>query len=353
MQLALPRPTGPYPVGTVPLHLVDTSRPDPVAGPGRHRALMASVWYPARKAEDLPRAPWMAEGALRAFLADAGFPLDPALGPLTAGHLGAPVHHTGHRLPVIVYSHGSGSHRGDHTIMAQELASHGYAVVTVDHTYNTFTEFPDGRVVTPGEVPMFPKDFAADLGFLLDCVEALAAGRNPDVDGKQLPQGLLGALDPQCIGAFGWSKGGTATALTMLADQRVRAGLSLDGPMQPTITADLDRPFMMMTAVFTRAAMPDVAEFWTHLRGWRLDIQADGAVHNSYGDNATLIPQAGKILGMTDQQIQDMIGTLDPARAVRIQQAYPLAFFDLHLRHRGGHLLKGPSVAFPEVKFLP
>ncbi|MET8956548.1 hypothetical protein ACWEO4_36870 [Streptomyces sp. NPDC004393] len=87
-------------------------------------------------------------------------------------------------------------------------------------------------MIIPGEVLMFPKDFAADLGFLLDCVEALAAGRNPDVDGKQLPQGLLGALDPQCIGAFGWSKGGTATALTMLADQRVRAGLSLDGPMQ-------------------------------------------------------------------------------------------------------------------------
>ncbi|GHK01563.1 hypothetical protein SY2F82_33600 [Streptomyces sp. Y2F8-2] len=56
---------------------------------------------------------------------------------------------------------------------------------------------------------------------------------------------------------------------------------------------------------------------------------------------------------MTDQQIQDWIGTLDPARAVRIQQAYPLAFFDRHLRHRGRHLLDGPSAAFPEVKFLP
>lgn len=353
VQLTLPLPTGPHPVGTVPLHLVDTSRPDPVAGPGHHRELMASVWYPARKAEDLPRAPWMTEGALRAFLTDVGFPLDPALGPLTAGHVGAPVHHTGHRLPVIVYSHGAGSHRGDHTIMVQELASHGYAVVTVDHTYDTITEFPDGRVVTPADFPVYPRDFAADLRFLLDCVEGLAAGRNPDVDGKPLPQGLLGALDPQCIGAFGWSKGGTATALTMLANQRVRAGLSLDGPMQPTITADLDRPFMMMTAVFTRAAMPDVAEFWTHLRGWRLGIQADGAIHLSYGDTATLIPQAGKILGMTDQQIQDMIGTLDPARAVRIQQAYPLAFFDLHLRQRGGHLLDGPSAAFPEVKFIP
>jgi predicted dienelactone hydrolase len=354
VQLTLPVPTGPYPVGTVPLHLVDASRPDPVAGAGHHRELMASVWYPARKAEDLPRAPWMTEGALRAFLADAGFALDPTFGPLTAGHVGAPVHRMGRRLPVIVYSHGSGSHRGDHTIMVQELASHGYAVVTVDHTHDTFTEFPDGRVVTPDDFPMYPRDFAADLRFLLDCVEGLAAGRNPDVDGKPLPQGLLGALDPQCIGVFGWSKGGTATALTMLADRRVRAGLSIDGPMQPTITADLDRPFMMMTAVFTRAAMPDVEEFWTHLRGWRLDIQADGAIHNSYGDNATLIPQAGKVLGMTDQQIQDWIGTLDPARAVRIQQAYPLAFFDVHLRHRGqGHLLDGPCPAFPEVKFIP
>jgi hypothetical protein len=56
---------------------------------------------------------------------------------------------------------------------------------------------------------------------------------------------------------------------------------------------------------------------------------------------------------MTDQQIQDWIGTLDPARAVRIQQAYPLAFFDQHLRHRIRHLLDGPSPAFPEVEFIP
>ncbi|MEU6894723.1 hypothetical protein ABZ934_23495 [Streptomyces sp. NPDC046557] len=104
---------------------------------------------------------------------------------------------------------------------------------------------------------------------------------------------------------------------------------------------------MLMTAGITRAAMPDVAKFWTHLRGWRLDIQVEGAVHISYGDNATLIPQAGKILGMSDQQIQDMIGTLDPVRAVRIQQAYALAFFDLHLRHRGGASARRPERVLP------
>ncbi|GAA1500912.1 alpha/beta hydrolase [Kitasatospora kazusensis] len=353
-RLTLPEPTGPHPVGTVALHLLDASRPDPVAGPGRYRELMASVWYPARDVAGHPVAPWMADGAMRAFLTDTGFAIDPALAPLTSGHVGAPVHCAGHLLPVVVYSHGAHSQRADHTVMVQELASHGYVVVTVDHTYDAFTEFPDGRVLTPDRnQPMGPAAFAADIRFLLDCVEDLAAGRNPDTDRRALPAGLLHALDPHRIGMFGWSKGGTATALTMLADQRVRAGLSLDGPMQPTITTDLDRPFMMMTAVFNRADQPDVAEFWPHLRGWRLNIRAEGAVHSSYGDNQVLIPQAAKILGMTEQQLQEWIGTLDPAHAVRIQQAYPLAFFDLHLRHRRGHLLDGPSPAFPEVNFLP
>ncbi|MEU8033418.1 acetylhydrolase, partial [Streptomyces sp. NPDC049099] len=354
-QLALPAPTGPYPVGTVALHLVDAARPDPVAGPGRHRELMASVWYPARDAERYPPAPWMSPANLRALLTSADFPADAAQVPLTAGHQGAPVRRGGRELlPVVVYSHGAHSHRGDHTVMVQELASHGYAVVTVAHTYDAFTEFPDGRVLAPDrEVAMGPADFAADIRFVLDCVEDLAAGRNPDAGGRSLPQGLACAIDPRRIGMFGWSKGGTATARVMLDDARVRAGLSLDGPMLPAVTGDLDRPFMMMTAQFTRAAEPSVAEFWTHLRGWRLDIRAEGAVHSSYGDNQVLIPQLAKAVGMSDEQLRAWTGTLDPARAVRIQQAYPLAFFDLHLRGRHGHLLDGPSRAFPEVTFLP
>ncbi|MEK8141833.1 hypothetical protein NKH18_01775 [Streptomyces sp. M10(2022)] len=43
-----------------------------------------------------------------------------------------------------------------------------------------------------------------------------------------------------------------------------------------------------------------------------------------------------KLFGWSEQQLQDEIGTLDPDQAVKIQQAYPLAFFDEHLRHRRG-----------------
>lgn len=354
VQLTLPVPSGPYPVGTVPLHLVDASRPDPVAGPGHHRELMAAVWYPARGVERYPLARWTSPAVTRVLLTSAGFPADVAVAPLAAGHEGAPVRRTGGRLPVVVFSHGAHDHRADTTIVVQELASHGYVVVTVDHTYDAFSEFPDGRLTVPLDVPaLTPRDFATDIRFVLDRVEDLAAGRNPDAEHRPLPAGLLGALDPQRIGMFGWSKGATATAFVMSEDRRVRAGLSFDGPMQPMVTTDLDRPFMMMNAEFTRAAQPSVAEFWSHLRGWRLNVQAEGAVHSSYCDVQFLIPQLAQAVGMSDADLQGWIGTLDPARAVRIQQAYPLAFFDLHLRHHREHLLDGPNAAFPEVKFIP
>ncbi|MFI1162566.1 alpha/beta hydrolase family protein [Streptomyces sp. NPDC020801] len=354
VQLTLPAPTGPYPVGTVPLHLVDASRPDPVAGPGHHRELMAAVWYPARGVKRYPPARWTSPAVARALLTSADFPADVAVAPLTAGHEGAPVLRTRRRLPVVVFSHGAHDHRADTTIVVQELASHGYVVVTVDHTYDAFSLFPDGRLTVPLDRPsLTPRDFATDIRFVLDRVEDLAAGRNPDAERRTLPAGLLGVLDPQRIGMFGWSKGATATAFVMSGDRRIRAGLSIDGPMQPTVTTDLDRPFMLMTAEFPRATQPSVAEFWSRLRGWRLNVQAEGAVHSSYCDVQFLVPQLAQAVGMGAADLQGWIGTLDPARAVRIQQTYPLAFFDLHLRHHRGHVLDGPCPAFPEVKFIP
>jgi dienelactone hydrolase len=355
-RLTLPVPTGPYPLGTVSLHLVDKSRPDPEAGPGHYREMMASVWYPAEKAGRYPPAPWMLPAPFRGLLISGEFGPDVAVAPVTAAQEGAPVLCTGERWPVVVYSHGAHDHRSDTTIVVQELASHGYVVVTVDHTDDAFSELPDGRLIVPSDhVLLYPPDFARDIRFVLDQIEVLAAGRNPDADHRPLPAGLGRALDLHRIGVFGWSKGATAAALVMGADQRVRAGLSFDGPMDsdPPITFELKRPFMLMTAHFTRAEDPHVAEFWSHLTGWRLNIQAGGAVHSSYCDLQWLIPQLAKVTGMSDGELQDWIGTLDPARAVRIQQAYPLAFFDRHLRGRRGHLLDGPSPAFPEVTFIP
>src|SRR6266700_4095769 len=46
-QLTLPAPTGPLRLGTTPLHLIDTSRPDPWVPTIPFRELMIQIWYPA------------------------------------------------------------------------------------------------------------------------------------------------------------------------------------------------------------------------------------------------------------------------------------------------------------------
>ena len=103
---------------------------------------------------------------------------------------------------------------------------------------------------------------------------------------------------------------------------------------------------MLMTAEFTPGARDSgVAEFWPLLRGWRRHVHTRGANHGSYCDQEWLLPQLPAPAGLSGE-------ALAPAAAVRIQQAYPLAFFDRHLRHRRQRLLDGPSPAFPEVCFV-
>ncbi|GIE99272.1 alpha/beta hydrolase family protein [Paractinoplanes rishiriensis] len=356
-RLTLPRPTGPHRIGSVALHLVDRSRPDPVAGAGHHRSLMATVCYPAaRDDRRYPAAPWLSAAATHALLVGNEFPADVVAAPLTAGQVGAPVLRDSGRRPVIVYSHGNNSHRGEATIVVQQLVSHGYVVVSIDHTYDAYSELSNGRLTVPeDELEFTPWDSAYDMRFLLDRLEDLAAGRNPDAGRRQLPAGLGAVLDLRRIGMAGWSKGATSTAIVLNQDRRVRAGLALDGPMQAVPPPDVvDRPFMMMTAEFTRVAEPSVEDFWRHyLTGWKLNVQADGAAHSSYCDHQWLLPQLAQAIGMSDEELAGWVGTLDPGRGVRIQQAYPLAFFDLHLRNRRQRLLEGPSAAFPEVQFLP
>jgi len=114
------------------------------------------------------------------------------------------------------------------------------------------------------------------------------------------------------------------------------------------MTPALTRRRLLTTALAAGVAVPLGAG-----RGWRRQLHADGATHGAYCDHQWLIPQLAARTGMSDAELAGWIGTLDPARAVRIQQAYPLAFFDLHLRRRRQRLLDGPSEAFPEVRFVP
>lgn len=392
LRLRLFPPTGPYPLGWVPLHLVDRFRRDPWR-PARPRELMVSIWYPAHDA-DRNRAAWMPQAAGALFLsqlipslalssgtrirthgrtARSPVPLHGVRLPLTRARLAAPVASAARRCPVVLYQPGYGDPRELGTGLVSDLASRGYVVVTMDDTYEAAeVEFPGRRVVTPRRGHYEDAVRIADTRFVLDELAALGSGANPDAGHRRLPAGLATAMDLTAIGMFGHSLGGATAAKAMAADTRIGAGINLDGSLfliNPSLHMDVRklaaavarkierRPFMIMSSHgFGPAADPSWSGFWPGLRGWRLFLTLQQSQHYSYTDLEEFLSQllaAGIIPGrLARRLVTPNIGTIAPARAVAAERAYIGAFFDQHLRGRASQLLDHPSQDFPDIHLL-
>lgn len=370
LRFELPAPTGPHPVGTTELHLVDHARPDPWV-PGATRELMVTIRYPARPGGH-DRAAYMPPAVAEAVAAsDArALRIDPAeldYGFPTNATTDAPA--LPGRRPVVLYSPGRGNPRALGTGLLEELASRGYVVVAIDHTHEPLAvRFPDGRVARRSVPPLTVEvsrrlmaTRAADTSFVLDQLGVLAAGGNPDAGHRALPPGLARSLDLSRVGAFGHSAGGFTAGEAMVADRRIDAGANLDGSMaydQSTRdfgrVADegLDRPFLLMSAG-DHSAASDLSwqEFLAHHRAWVRQLHLPDGEHSSYTDHQSLVPQLAAHLGLDPALTTPVVGTVDAARSTAAQRAYLTAFFDRHLRHRPGHLLDGPSDRYPEVRW--
>lgn len=250
LRLTLAPPTGSYLIGTMALHLVDQSRSDPWLAVARQRELMVSVWNPAQHAEGYPWASWIPSAAGKLFLTGlipappcqsracmSGppptppvVPLDGVRLPVTGARQGAPADLSGRRYPVVLYSPGYEDDRELGTGLVSDLASRGYVVATIDHTYEAAeVEFPGGRVEvsrqpnTPAAITKAAAVRVADTRFVLDELAVLNSGVNPDAAHRPLPAGLAGALDLARIGMFGHSLGGATAANAMAADPRIGA----------------------------------------------------------------------------------------------------------------------------------
>ncbi|MEV7175289.1 hypothetical protein [Kitasatospora sp. NPDC093679] len=372
VHLTLPAPHGPNAVGTTDLHLVDPNRTDPWQ-PGRSRELMVTLWYPARSGGTGARAPQLSTGTAAAF-ADSlqrqfGLPADTAdwAGTLTHARTGVPAASGRDRLPVVLYSPGAGGLRGQGTVLAEELASRGYLVVAIDHTYESLAvEFPGGRTVTadPAAAGAAPRRLVdirvADTRFVLDRLAVLDRGGNPDAEHRRLPTGLAGRIDLSAVGMTGHSLGGATAAQVMHDDPRVDAAVDLDGgldfgeegPVGSVVADGLDRPFLLMNSGEWTHDDPYWQSFWPHLRGPHRNIRLTGAGHLSYTDLQVQLPQIAAAGRVPAAAVQTQVGTIDPADSVAAQRAYVDAFFDLGLRHRDSHLLDGPSSRFPQAEFV-
>ena len=162
------------------------------------------------------------------------------------------------RLPLIVFCPAWSGRRDQNTFLVEELASHGFIVVGIDHPYSSeWTIFPDGRRVDSklgnwvefGSDEQFAKSLVtigeqlrirtADARFVLD--EMLRLDRDD-------PAGLFtGRIDADRIGITGHSFGGAAAAEGCWEDDRFRAGINLDGLFAgKAAESGVEQPLMFM-----------------------------------------------------------------------------------------------------------
>jgi dienelactone hydrolase len=359
--LCLPEPTGPCPAGTTSLWLRDTSRPDPWAAGPAARELMVSLWYPATPAGGRP-APYMTPAESELQLTSrgiTGIPQDALSTVETNAVSNATPAGRQRSLPLVVLSPGFTSSRSTLTALAEDLASHGYVVAGIDHTYESYaTAFPDGRVTTclAREAPRRDRKEKVVAGRAADVCFVLGelTGAHPAWPGA-------GLIDPSRVAMAGHSAGGAAAIAAMLADSRIRAGIDMDGSTAAPIPDEgLSRPFLFLgkQSSYTpgsggavasgtrdwkvlRGAVTTWERDWEFLTGWKRWLVVAGAVHASFTDLALLADQTGLDIGA---------GT-PGARSLDITRAYVRAFFDQHLRGTPQALLDQPSPRYPEVTF--
>jgi predicted dienelactone hydrolase len=360
--LSLPSPTGSHRVGTVSLHLVDASRRDPWVASHPLRELMVQLWYPAARTAGFARARYIPALAGQSLDAQTAQALNT---PVPAGTFhalrthafeGAPVGHASKAgWPVILFSPGDGMDRSSLTSVAEDLASHGFLVAGIDATHDSGqVEFPGGRVEVAQPIPPSSADQetlvrTADARFVLDQLTRLNTGTNPDADRQHLPA-FRHALDLARTGMFGHSHGAEATAETMLQDHRITAGAELDGGVSTRVAAaGLHTPFMVISG--NSPASPKTEEnlttLWPHLTGWNRWLRLRDSGHLTFTDFETFAPE----LDTPPATRQNQFGTLDPERAVTIEQTYLLAFFNQSLDHHHQRLLDRPSTRYPEMVF--
>ncbi|MBI5825120.1 MAG: hypothetical protein HZB18_13910 [Chloroflexi bacterium] len=358
----IPTPSGPFQIGTSIYELNDTSRQELYSGRDESRRFMIQVWYPAEPKDTDVRAPWMTNAekfapAIAGFLEMPPFFLDHLALADSPAYLNAPLAMADKPYPVILFSHGWQGFNAQNTGQAVELASHGFVVIGIQHTYGAvLTVFPDGTVApnNPKALPENADDpnyevvarklvnqWAGDMSFVLNQLS--------DWD-KEAGNPFVKKLDLERVGVYGHSTGGGAAIQFCGTDSRCKAVLGMDPFMRPVsaevIASGVPQPSFFMFS----QGWADITDsknnrlfdqFYPNAPGLQGVIVIDGTRHYDFSDLPLLSPIAPQ-LGLK--------GPLNGQRVTEIVDSYLLDFFEMELNNKPSDLFDGSFNTFQEVK---
>ncbi|MCJ1446145.1 MAG: hypothetical protein MMC23_006650 [Stictis urceolatum] len=361
----IPKPTGPYHVG-VTQHVLPHTTPHDVTAPnGTGASILLTFFYPSLHLPPSPRK-YLTPQTAALFEPAANYP------PGTLSNLTSSLHLSAPPLPstpctsthptLIFQPGGTGPPVEVYQILLPSLASHGYTIAALDHTYEQpFVQYPDGG---PG-IYGLPLDVQLNATF----DQAIYDFRLSDTDAflefypawvRQL--GL--PFNTSHYGLLGHSIGGAA-AVGVLAASRNEAGryegktilgaLNYDGGFfegQASVVpgvADVGAPVLLMgsEAHYNTTLDPTWESFTAAQTGWWREVVVNGSMHLDYSDISfwkELTPD-GKV--MTPE-----VGGIGSARMEEIKSVYTRAFFDCLSFGTEPTVLHGPSEMFPEVNYI-
>ncbi|KAH8149680.1 uncharacterized protein LAJ45_06311 [Morchella importuna] len=361
--LQLPPPTGLFTIGTVEVQIHDSGRLDVLAPtPNIPRTFMVQVFYPAKYStlHTLYYAvPYIKQHAALAYEAAKGLQAG-TLSALQSNSLpGATLYVAdGNLTNIIVFSPGFQISRVFYTSILEDLASKGYVVVAIDHTYDAeAVEMADGSVAT-GRFVGVPE---ADLD-LSEVAQAFTA-RTEDVvyvlnEVREIMAHVPGFTDFVDIGGlavFGHSFGGAAAAEVCWLDGRVLGGLNMDGDFYGEVVGKgLNKPFMYMDSAHGDDVIrsPAQVEVWERLRSWRRHVRVSGLRHMGYSDFPMLIELLGLAQEIPEDVYEDLYGAAEAARSALVVKTFVAAFFDFLFTGVKSVLLSNElNEEWPEVSF--
>lgn len=362
----MPEPTGQFAIGTLSRQLTDSSREETyTADPNDKRALMINIWYPidAEQVKGKPVEHYPSE------LGDAislvfGIPKQLFSYVTTIPtHVvqGAELSSAEAKYPVLLFSPGIRSTRFQSMTAIEELVSHGYIVVGMDHPYTSAkVTFPDGRDILYVPEPEFPTsaelyDYnvkgvairVSDSSFVLD---TLTEWNTKDPDGL-----FTGKINLDEVGIFGHSYGGATTAETLAQDTRFKAGVSLEGGFWGEAShTGLKQPFMYLLTGNTAKSLDPTATQKDKVFYEEFAPDLDSVMKKSTGDTYFMtvdhfFHQSFTEIGLLSPAL--FAKEIDPVHNIDITRSYVRAFFDQYLKNEPQSLLEGSSSKYPEVKF--
>ena len=364
----LRQPTGPHIVGATYFYY----RYNP-ANNSETRTIPAVCFYPAES---------RGEGKLKKYTNDK---IVPGAGCIeTNSYLNVPVAEGAH--PLLLFNHGFGIGHESNSVQCEELASHGYIILSLGHPgdgsyeletgemhlYNgeermaefgeeaaasndIFTAYPDwllGKGKTAGleEHRAYYQTIIDRQGGMVLQSEPWLRDSRAALDSFLAEAGQPGALfyghvDREKIGAFGMSFGGSVALDLAQTFPEVRAAANLDGfYFSPNWDVPFTRPVLLMqhdglgglflTYPFMNAAGD------TYL------ATIKGTMHMNFMDYTELLAENESMtLVLNGQETEvSMLGKIDPDRMEIIMNTLLLDFFNKYLRGAASRILDTANI---------